>query len=116
MSSTIAAPLTSSDYRVADLSLAEWGRKEITIAEHEMPGLMSLREEYAAEQPLAGARVTGSLHMSVGQAATSFRRRIRPLLLLPSARMARLTSRAAFPFTPGKASRSRSTGGARSRP
>jgi adenosylhomocysteinase len=65
MSSTIAAPLTSSDYRVADLSLAEWGRKEITIAEHEMPGLMSLREEYAAEQPLAGARVTGSLHMTI---------------------------------------------------
>ncbi|MCX6412201.1 MAG: adenosylhomocysteinase, partial [Actinobacteria bacterium] len=65
MSSTIAAPLTSSDYRVADLSLAEWGRKEIKIAEHEMPGLMSLREEYAAEQPLAGARVTGSLHMTI---------------------------------------------------
>ena len=65
MSSTIAAPLTSSDYRVADLALAEWGRKEITIAEHEMPGLMSLREEYAAEQPLAGARITGSLHMTI---------------------------------------------------
>ncbi|MSO47747.1 MAG: adenosylhomocysteinase [Thermoleophilia bacterium] len=65
MSSTVTAPLTSSDYRVADLSLAEWGRKEITIAEHEMPGLMALREEYAVAQPLAGARITGSLHMTI---------------------------------------------------
>ncbi|KPC95992.1 adenosylhomocysteinase, partial [Streptomyces sp. NRRL F-6602] len=53
------------DFKVADLSLAEFGRKEITLAEHEMPGLMSIREEYAASQPLAGARVTGSLHMTV---------------------------------------------------
>jgi adenosylhomocysteinase len=54
-----------SDFKVADLSLAEFGRKEITLAEHEMPGLMAIREEYAAAQPLAGARVTGSLHMTV---------------------------------------------------
>ncbi|MGP4112600.1 adenosylhomocysteinase [Streptomyces sp. 4N509B] len=54
-----------SDFKVADLSLAEFGRKEITLAEHEMPGLMAIREEYAASQPLAGARVTGSLHMTV---------------------------------------------------
>ncbi len=53
------------DFRVADLSLAEFGRKEIRLAEHEMPGLMALRREYASEQPLAGARVTGSLHMTV---------------------------------------------------
>ena len=53
------------DFRVADLSLAEFGRKEIRLAEHEMPGLMALRREYAAAQPLAGARVTGSLHMTV---------------------------------------------------
>ncbi|WP_448315084.1 adenosylhomocysteinase [Streptomyces sp. CO7] len=53
------------DFKVADLSLAEFGRKEITLAEHEMPGLMAIREEYAAAQPLAGARVTGSLHMTV---------------------------------------------------
>jgi adenosylhomocysteinase len=52
-------------YKVADLSLAEFGRKEIRLAEQEMPGLMSLREEYAAQQPLAGARVMGSLHMTV---------------------------------------------------
>ncbi|CAM5680909.1 Adenosylhomocysteinase [Streptomyces avidinii] len=54
-----------SDFKVADLSLAAFGRKEITLAEHEMPGLMSIRREYAAAQPLAGARITGSLHMTV---------------------------------------------------
>jgi adenosylhomocysteinase len=53
------------DYRVADLTLADFGRKEITLAEHEMPGLMAMREEYGPSQPLAGARVTGSLHMTV---------------------------------------------------
>jgi adenosylhomocysteinase len=53
------------DFRVADLSLADFGRKEIRLAEHEMPGLMAIRREYAASQPLAGARITGSLHMTV---------------------------------------------------
>src|SRR6202044_3345581 len=53
------------DYKVADLSLAAFGRKEIQLAEHEMPGLMSTREEFAASQPLKGARITGSLHMTV---------------------------------------------------
>src|SRR4051812_43400772 len=53
------------DYVVADLSLADWGRKEIAIAETEMPGLMAIREEYAATQPLRGARITGSLHMTI---------------------------------------------------
>ena len=56
---------SSVDFRVADLSLAEFGRKEITLAEHEMPGLMAMRAEYAASQPLAGARITGSLHMTI---------------------------------------------------
>src|SRR5947208_16081291 len=56
---------SSVDFKVADLSLAEFGRKEITLAEHEMPGLMAMRAEYAAAQPLAGARITGSLHMTV---------------------------------------------------
>jgi len=54
-----------SDYHVADLSLAAWGRKEIRIAETEMPGLMAIREEYAKTQPLKGARITGSLHMTI---------------------------------------------------
>src|SRR6516165_5689941 len=53
------------DFKIADLSLAEFGRKEIRLAEHEMPGLMSLRREYAEVQPLKGARVSGSLHMTV---------------------------------------------------
>jgi adenosylhomocysteinase len=54
-----------SDFKVADLSLADWGRKEIRIAETEMPGLMAIREEFAPEQPLRGARVAGSLHMTI---------------------------------------------------
>src|SRR5438270_4843270 len=62
---TPAATLTQTDFKVADLSLAEFGRKEITLAEHEMPGLMSIRREYADAQPLAGARITGSLHMTI---------------------------------------------------
>jgi adenosylhomocysteinase len=56
---------TTTDFKVADLSLAAFGRKEIELAEHEMPGLMATRREYAAEQPLRGARVTGSLHMTI---------------------------------------------------
>ncbi|MER2530588.1 MAG: adenosylhomocysteinase [Candidatus Competibacter sp.] len=56
---------TLTDYYVADLSLAEWGRKEIAIAETEMPGLMAVREEYQARQPLDGARIAGSLHMTI---------------------------------------------------
>ncbi|HBT32295.1 MAG TPA: adenosylhomocysteinase, partial [Pusillimonas sp.] len=52
------------DYIVADIGLAQWGRREIAIAETEMPGLMATREEYAAAQPLKGARIAGSLHMT----------------------------------------------------
>src|SRR5207248_9937480 len=59
------------DYVVADLSLAEWGRKEITIAEHEMPGLMAIRRKYAPEQALKGARIAGSLHMTIQTAVLS---------------------------------------------
>jgi adenosylhomocysteinase len=55
----------TSDFKVADLSLADFGRKEITLAEHEMPGLMALRERYNEQQPLAGGRITGSLHMTI---------------------------------------------------
>ena len=56
---------TTHDYKVADLSLADWGRKELDIAEHEMPGLMSIRKKHAATLPLKGVRVTGSLHMTI---------------------------------------------------
>jgi len=61
----VLKPVTPPDYLVADLSLAAWGRKEIKIAETEMPGLMAIREEFAAKQPLKGARITGSLHMTI---------------------------------------------------
>jgi adenosylhomocysteinase len=59
------ATLNTTDFKVADLALADWGRKEISIAEHEMPGLMSIRRKYAKEKPLAGVRITGSLHMTI---------------------------------------------------
>src|SRR5262249_38152405 len=60
-----AAADKSGDYRVADISLADFGRKEIAIAETEMPGLMAVREEYKGKQPLKGARIAGSLHMTI---------------------------------------------------
>jgi adenosylhomocysteinase len=55
----VAKPAAGTDYRVADMSLAAWGRKEMNIAEGEMPGLMAIRSEYQATQPLRGARITG---------------------------------------------------------
>jgi adenosylhomocysteinase len=61
----VAAPVKAEDFKIADLSLADWGRKELTIAETEMPGLMAIREEFAKAQPLKGARITGSLHMTI---------------------------------------------------
>ncbi|MEG2881128.1 MAG: adenosylhomocysteinase, partial [Comamonas sp.] len=60
-----AIPLNTLDSAIADISLANWGHKEIRIAETEMPGLMAIREEFAAAQPLKGARITGSLHMTI---------------------------------------------------
>jgi adenosylhomocysteinase len=65
MSAVPKASANSDDHHVADLSLADWGRKEIRIAETEMPGLMAIREEYTATQPLRGARIAGSLHMTI---------------------------------------------------
>ena len=65
MSTTITESKTKQDYKVADISLAEFGRKEISIAEKEMPGLMAIREKYAPQKPLAGVRITGSLHMTI---------------------------------------------------
>ena len=63
--STEAAAIRATDYKVADISLADFGRKEIAIAETEMPGLMALREEYRGKNPLAGARIAGCLHMTI---------------------------------------------------
>src|SRR3954467_858006 len=65
MSTTTTAPKKTDDYKVADISLADFGRREIDIAEQEMPGLMSIRKKYAASKPLNGVRVTGSLHMTI---------------------------------------------------
>src|SRR5678809_1067302 len=67
----MSAPLTKNQidfdlkYKVADISLAEWGRKEIKLAEAEMPGLMAIREEYKGQKPLEGARIAGCLHMTI---------------------------------------------------
>ena len=61
----VATPNTNQDFHVADLRLADWGRKEMIIAESEMPGLMSIRQEFGTEQPLKGARIAGSLHMTI---------------------------------------------------
>jgi adenosylhomocysteinase len=63
--SAVISTSPAQDFLVADLSLADWGRKEIKIAETEMPGLMAIRDEFAASQPLKGARITGSLHMTI---------------------------------------------------
>lgn len=63
--SAIIDSQASNDYLVADMSLAGWGRKELDIAETEMPGLVQIREEYKAQQPLKGARIAGSLHMTI---------------------------------------------------
>ena len=65
MSAVLKTSTNTNDYVIADISLADWGRKEIKIAETEMPGLMAIREEYASQQPLRGARITGSLHMTI---------------------------------------------------
>ncbi|MDZ4771618.1 MAG: adenosylhomocysteinase [Planctomycetota bacterium] len=65
MAPTAQKTKTKEDFKVKDLALAAWGRKEIELAEHEMPGLMSLREEFGAKKPLKGARITGSLHMTI---------------------------------------------------
>ncbi|MGI9135165.1 MAG: adenosylhomocysteinase, partial [Rhodoferax sp.] len=62
---SVLKPVTTEDYKIADLSLAPWGRKELAIAETAMPGLMAIREEFAKSQPLKGARITGSLHMTI---------------------------------------------------
>ena len=62
---TLAAVAPFSDYVIADISLAAWGRKELKVAETEMPGLMAMRQEFAKDQPLKGSRITGSIHMTI---------------------------------------------------
>src|SRR5436305_12712434 len=65
MSTTTTETKTKQDYKVADISLADFGRREISIAEQEMPGLMSIREQHAKSKPFSGVRITGSLHMTI---------------------------------------------------
>ena len=120
-------------YKVADLSLAEFGRKEIELAEHEMPGLMAMRAEYGASQPLAGARVTGSLHMTVQTAVlietlTALGARVRwascnifstqdhAAAAVAVGPNGTVDDPRASRCSPGRARRSRSTGGAPCRP
>ena len=115
------------DYKVADLALAEFGRKEIRLAEHEMPGLMSLRREYADVLPLKGARISGSLHMTVQTAvlietlvALGADVRWASCNIFSTQDHAAAASRRPFgtrrspgvPVSPGRASPWRSTGGA----
>ena len=110
---------TNLPYKVADMSLAEFGRKEIEIAEHEMPGLMALRKKYADQKPLKGARITGSLHMTIQTAVLietlvalgadvrwascniSLHRTTLPQPSLPMV----------FPFSPGRVKHWKNTGG-----
>ena len=120
------------DFKVADLSLADYGRRDIELSEQEMPGLMSLRREYHDVQPLKGARISGSLHMTVQTAvlietltalgaevrwatATSSPPRTTPPPRWSSARTAPPRSRRVFRCTHGRARPSRSTGGPPSR-
>ncbi len=65
MNTTTVKPTTAPDFKVKDLSLADWGRKTISVSEHEMPGLMAIRQKYAPQKPLKGVRITGSLHMTI---------------------------------------------------
>ena len=110
---------TNLPYKVADMSLAEFGRKEIEIAEHEMPGLMALRQKYADQKPLKGARITGSLHMTIQTAVL-----IETLVALgadvrwASCNIFSTQDHAAaasqpmvFPFSPGRVKHWKNTGG-----
>ena len=121
------------DFKVADLTLAEFGRKEIRLAEHEMPGLMAMRAEYGASKPLTGARITGSLHMTVQTAVlietlVELGAQVRwvscnifstqdhaAAAVAVGPERAPSRTRRACPSSPGRARRWRSTGGARSR-
>ena len=124
--------LSPDDFKVADLSLAGFGRKEIELAEHEMPGLMATRAEYTDAQPLAGARIMGSLHMTIQTAVlietlvalgadvrwvscNIFSTQDHAAAAIVVGPEGTSTTRRACRSTPGRARRSRSTGGAPTR-
>jgi len=116
--------ITDLGYKIADLSLADWGRKEIAIAEHEMPGLVSIRNKYAAAKPLAGVRITGSLHMTIQTAVlietlVSLGAEVRWAscnIFSTQDHAAAAVALPGFRSSRGRANRLRSTGGARTRP
>ena len=128
--STFAA---RKDFRVADLSMAPFGRKEMVLAEHEMPGLMAIRKEYGDSKPLAGARISGSLHMTIQTAVlietlTELGAEVRwascnifstqdhaAAAVVVGAERHRRGARTVFRCSPGRARPSRSTGGAPTR-
>jgi adenosylhomocysteinase len=122
--SAVITPADFTDYKVADMSLAAWGRRETIIAESEMPALMGLRRKYAAEQPLKGAKILGCIHMTIQTAVL-----IETLVALgaevrwSSCNIFSTQDQAAAPspppasrFSPGKAKPKKSTSGAWSRP
>jgi adenosylhomocysteinase len=128
----MSTPTQTQDFKVADLSLAAFGRKEIELAEVEMPGLMALREEFGPSQPLKGARIMGSLHMTIQTAVlietlTALGAEVRWVSCNIFSTQDHAAAAVAVgpdgtpedpqgsPSTPGRARRSRSTGGARSR-
>lgn len=116
--------MTQTDYKVADMALAEWGRKEIKIAETEMPGLMALRAEYGAQQPLKGARIAGCLHMTIQTAVlietlTALGAEVRWSscnIFLPRTMRRRRLRRPAFRYLPGKAKPKPKPNGASNKP
>ena len=128
MTTTLGSDLTQTrtaaarlPFKVADLELAELGRKEIRLAEQEMPGLMALRRKYGDTRPLAGAKIMGSLHMTVQTAVLieTLDPRTRPRRRWPSAApkpAGRPPIRAASRSSPGRERPSRSTGGAPRKP
>jgi len=114
----------AAGFKVADLSLADWGRKEISIAEQEMPGLMAIRRKYAKERPLAGVRITGSLHMTIQTAVLietladlgAFVRWASCNIFSTQDHAAAAIAVTGVPSSHGRASRSKTTGGAPTRP
>jgi S-adenosylhomocysteine hydrolase len=121
MSTTTTESKTKQDYKVADISLADFGRKEISIAEKEMPGLMAIREKYAPQKPLSGVRITGSLHMTIQTAVlietlTDLGANVRWAscnIFSTQDHAAAAMPSAVSPCSHGKANRWRITGGAR---
>jgi adenosylhomocysteinase len=121
---TLAAVANKNDFKVKDFSLADWGRKEITLAEIEMPGLMALRKEYKGKNPLKGARIAGCLHMTIQTAVlietlTALGAEVRwsscNIFSTQDQAAAAVAAARAFPFSPGRVCRKKNTGGVSTR-